>query len=441
MRRFLLILLALIVVAGGVTVAISFHHPPMRLMPPPAVFLDDRAGVVMEGATDPEMKLFYATNREARGTPENRDYARVPGAPLHAGELTIRIGDDATTLDRIFEWSTRAGDDPRPYLHLQSVTEQATIAPDAPLSAEAEAWFAALDAAIAASTDKDVIIYVHGANTTLERAAGQAAQLQHFTGRDAVVLLFAWPTAENFLLYTRDMRTAAASAPQFARLVELLGEHTSAKKIDVFTYSAGGTVGSDGLAIVGRDAASSGTDPRIGEVYHAAPDADFRTFVDDMKDYAGRAARTTVAANMNDSALRLSALVNRGSRAGRPDMEELSPEATEFLLRATDEYGLELLRVRPENMYGLSNFSHTFWYDDPWVSSDVLFTLLYHLTPDERGLEEGESAIGSHYWTFTPDYPARLSSIIDHLRQSGEIAPGDPLMPDEPAPVAAEPVP
>ena len=69
---------------------------------------------------------------------------------------------------------------------------------------------------------------------------------------------------------------------------------------------------------------------RLGEVYHAAPDADFRGFVDDMRDYADEAQRMTVAVNMNDSALRLSQAINRASRAGRPDMRELSPEATEL---------------------------------------------------------------------------------------------------------------
>src|SRR5262245_58241328 len=336
MRRFRLIFFALIVVAGGVTIARSFYQPPMRLMQAPACFLDDRASSVFEGVGDPEIKLFYATNREARGALATREYARVPGEPLHTGVLTIRIGDDATTLDRIFEWSTRATDDPRPYLHLQTVDEQASIGPDAPLTQDAKTWFAEIDKAITVSRDKDVIIYVHGAMTNLERAAGQAAQLQHFTGRKRVVLLFAWPTAENFLLYWRDLVTAKQSAPQLARLIDLLAENTSAKKLDVLTYSAGGTVGSNGLAIVGRDATKPGApDPRIGEIYYAAPDADFRGFVYDMKDYASRAARTTVAANMNDGALRLSRLVNNASRAGRPDMEELSPEATQWLLDAT----------------------------------------------------------------------------------------------------------
>jgi hypothetical protein len=118
---------------------------------------------------------------------------------------------------------------------------------------------------------------------------------------------------------------------------------------------------------------------------------------------------------MSDSALRLSRVVTGASRAGRPDMTELTPEATEFLLGATDKYGLELLRVRPENIPGLSTFSHTFWYDDPWVSSDVLFTLLFHLAPDGRGLDYGDTSFGGHYWTFTPDYPERLAGIIDKL--------------------------
>jgi len=428
MRRFLLVLLGLIVIAAGITVAISFYQPPMRLMPAPAVFLDGRTNVFSDDparAPDPEIKLFYATNREALGTRENRDYARVPGDDLHAGVVTIRIGEDGTPWDRIYEWSTRASDGPRPFLHLETVAEQATIEAGQSPSSEAEAWFAAIDEALAQSRDHDIIVYVHGANTNLERAAGQAAQLQHFTGRNSVVLLFNWPTAENFLRYSRDMRTAAESAPQLARLIELLEENTDAGKIDVFTYSAGATVGSKGLAIVGRDADKPGAAPdRLGEIYHAAPDADFRGFVDDMRDYADRAERMTVAANMSDSALRLSAAINRASRAGRPDMEELSPEATDWLLRATDTYGLELLRVRPENIPGLSNWSHTFWYEDPWVSSDVLITLLHHLNPGDRGLEEGDTSFGAHYWTFTPDYPERLSAVIERLAQGARTTPG-----------------
>ena len=298
------------------------------------------------------------------------------------------------------------------------MTEQATIDSETPLTPEATAWFAEINAALEQFHDKDIIVYVHGANTTVERAAGQAAQLHHFTGRNSIVLLFVWPTAENFLRYSRDMITAFGAAPHLARLIELLDANTDAEKIDVFTYSAGGTVGSDGLAMVGRDAQASGAvAPALGEIYHAAPDADFRTFVDDMASYADKAERITVAVNLNDSALRLSQMINRASRAGRPDMRELSDEQSDWLLDAVSEYGIDLLRVRPENIPGLSRRSHTFWYDDPWVSSDVLITLFYDLPVRERGLAEGRTGSGAQYWTFTSDYPERLAGVVERLRQ------------------------
>ena len=72
MRRFLLILLGVIVVGAGITVAISFYQPPMRLMPAPMVFLDGRTNIFSDDpdrAPEPEIDLFYATNREALGTP------------------------------------------------------------------------------------------------------------------------------------------------------------------------------------------------------------------------------------------------------------------------------------------------------------------------------------------------------------------------------------
>jgi hypothetical protein len=154
--------------------------------------------------------------------------------------------------------------------------------------------------------------------------------------------------------------------------------------------------------------------------------------VSDLRDYAGRARRVTVSANLNDSALRLSQLVNRASRAGRPDIREIGPDETGWLLQATRDSGLELLRVRPENIPGLSRQSHTFWYDDPWISTDVLITLLYHLRPDERGLASGDSVSGARYWTFTPDYLDQLSNVMTRLRRRDRV---------QPEPAAAAPVP
>ncbi len=416
MRRFLFIALLLVV---AVTVALSFYQPPMRLMPTPKVFQLSGSEIFASNpnlAADNRMEIFYATNRLPVGPRNNRLYAVVPGRDLSLGVAALRIGSEETTWDKIYQLSTGTGGDTRPRLNLETLAELATVEEGAAPSPGARAWFGLIDAALARSLDKDIIIYVHGANSTVERAAGQAAQLRHFTGRNAVVLLFAWPTAENFLRYPQDVETAFGAAPQLAHLVRLLAANTKARNIDILTYSAGGTVGSDGLAQLGRESRKTGADLRLGEIYHAAPDADFRGFVDDLRDYAGVPRRVIVAANMGDVTLRLSEVVNRASRAGRPDIAELSPNARRFLLDANKEEGLELLAVRPGDIPDLSERSHSFWYNDPWISSDVLIALLFHRPPAERGLEPDRTPDDAEVWTFPPDYPKRLPAVMQGLR-------------------------
>lgn len=406
-----------------VTILMAFHQPPMRLMPVPLAF--QKSGSAMFAANedlrrDNRIELFYATNRLPVGPRTNRLYSVAPGRDLLLGTTSIRIGGEGTAWDQVYEWSLQMDDNERrPQLILERMAEMASLPdgevppPSAPLDPQLRAWLGIVDQALARSPDGDIIIYVHGANSTVERAAGQAAQLRHFTAQKAVVLLFAWPTAENFLVYPRDIGTAFGAAPQFARLVELLANHTRVRKIDVLSYSAGGTVASDGLARVGLYSRERGFDPKLGQVHHAAPDADLRDFVGDLRDYAHVAQRVTLSLNMEDSALRLSEVLNRGSRAGRPDLRELSPGDIRFLQQANRELGLEIVRVRPGDLKGVGGRSHAFWYMDPWAASDVLLQLLFALEAPDRGLAPGPGASGLSYWVFPPDYAQRLPAVLE----------------------------
>ena len=403
-----LILAVVAVFAVAVVAFFVWHHPPMRLMPAPLLFQDDGtglSGVADALVTDTRLGVFYATSRLPVGPREDRIYTVAPDWRLHVGTATMRIGDEGSTLDQLREWSTQATGD-RPFIHLERMAEAGTVGGDG----EAD-WLAEIEAALRASRSKDVVVYVHGANTTVERAAGQAAQIRHFAGREAVVVLFAWPTAENFLRYSRDIYNAFGAAPHLADLVALLSENTSAERVDVFTYSAGGTVGSDALGRLARERPEVAD--RVGEVYHAAPDADFRGFVADLDAYARHARRVMAAVNLGDSALRLAGLVNPASRAGRPALRELSPEASEALLAAAGRDELDIIQIRPENMPDLPATSHTFWYDDPWVSNDMLLALLLRLSPAEAARGRRRGAGGTLL-----DLPARL------CRAHGGGAPG-----------------
>ena len=251
----------------------------------------------------------------------------------------------------------------------------------------------------------------------MPRGAAQAAQLRHFTGRRMVVLAFLWPSAGSIARYFTDVANAAASVDAFVRLIELLAANTQAARIDVLAYSAGAQIVSPGLARLGTPRPGESREQlrqrlRLAQIYFAAPDVDTRQFVDDLARYVKVVDRVSVAANLNDSALRFASLVHRASRAGRPNPTELDVAQTEFLLEASSELGFDLLKVDPNAIPQLPQNSHAFWYEDPWVSSDLLGLMLLSAAPPHRGLEPANTDMGTVYWTFPSDFDERVLRLF-----------------------------
>lgn len=396
----------------------------MRLMPTPAIFLQGEVNpFAMNKALEKssEIQVFYATNRLPLGPAHARHYTILPGDDLSLGIATLNIGGGLKTWDWLYRMSTTADDgEERPQLILDSMQELAVVDGNlaAPLdSPEGDAFFQQINDALDKSADKDLTIYVHGANTSVERAAGQAAQYRHFTGRNSVVLFFAWPSAENFLRFATDVANARRTEPQFARLLELLSKHTKAKALNVLAYSAGAMVASPGLARL--DQLPKGEEHpvvRLGEVYQAAPDANFREFASDLQRYVPLARRVTFSANMADSVLVISRMHQRsGSRAGRPDPTELSPADSQWLINASKTLNFDVLQIKPANIPGMARRAHNFWFGHPWVSSDVIIKFWFHAPPNARGLEGNTSVQNLQYWTFPPDYEKRMVNAVTTL--------------------------
>jgi hypothetical protein len=185
----------------------------------------------------------------------------------------------------------------------------------------------------------------------------------------------------------------------------------------VLAYSAGAQVTSPALARLGTPRPGETREQlrqrlRLGQIYFTAPDIDTRRFVDDMKAYADLTERVTLSLNLNDSVLRFAAMVARASRAGRPDPNELSAEQTTFLIDASNELRFDVINVNPDDIPNLPPGSHAFWYEDPWVSGDMLVQFLLNRPPDQRGLDEQASAAGKRYWGFPADFDQRVRRIV-----------------------------
>jgi esterase/lipase superfamily enzyme len=396
---------------------------PVRLMPTPVSFrsgeLDPfaQAGAKLQTT---EVPVLYVTNRGAVIEKPEPLYTILPSERLRMGVAHVRIGDETLDWETLHRLSTSDDPDERPLVQLDWLEQQASLGAGETVadSADARAFFAMLNQALAASESQELIVYVHGSNNTLARAAAQAAQLRHFTGRRVVVLSFLWPSAGSILKYFTDVGAATASVEPFARLIELLAEHSKASSIDVLAYSAGAQIVSPALVLLGQSARPGESRAqlrerlRLNHIYFAAADIDTRRFADELAHYVDLTQRVSNAANLNDSALRFAALVHRASRIGRLDPTELDAEQTRFLIEASRQYGFDLIKVDPNAIPKLPQNSHAFWYEDPWVSSDLLGLLLLNAAPQERGLEPQSGEQGARYWTFPPDFDLRVKQLF-----------------------------
>ncbi|MDM0083182.1 alpha/beta hydrolase [Variovorax sp. J31P179] len=412
--RLVLSLLAAVLLAGC--------YAPVRLMPTPVSFSNgdiDPFENIGEKLKTTDVPVFYATNRLALIEHPDPVHTIVPTDDLRMGVAHVRVGDESLDWETLHRLSTSADPDERPIVHLERLEQKAVLRSneDVKNSPEAQAFFAMINKALAASPNSELLIYVHGSNNTVPRAAAQAAQFRHFTGRRMVVLVFMWPSAGSILRYLTDVNNAASTVEPFARMVELLGENTTASKIDVLAYSAGAQVLSPALVQLGtprpgETRAQLQQRLRLGQIYFAAPDIDTRRFVNELTGYIDIIERVSIAANLNDSVLRFAAIVGRASRAGRPDVTELDEEQTRFLVDASRKLRFDLIRVDPNDIPNLPESSHAFWYDDPWVSGDMVAQFLLNAPPPRRGLDEQQSPEGARYWRFPADFYDRIYQLF-----------------------------
>jgi esterase/lipase superfamily enzyme len=220
---------------------------------------------------------------------------------------------------------------------------------------------------------------------------------------------------------------AAASAPLFARFVEFLATHTDAQYVNILAYSAGAQVASPGLAILREthrdtDVGQVKERLRIAEAYFAAPDVEFRRFAThDLPAFMPLVGRATMTLFLDDAVLGISEWHHGTSRAGSPNLDELGPEETEWLLDAAITPDFDVIDMGLAGAPALTD-SHGYWYNNPWVSSDVLFQFIYHVGPGLRGLVP--LSVEDPVWYFPEDYPETVFEALRRIREaSGEIAP------------------
>lgn len=383
-----------------------------------------------------QITVAYATNRLP--SDEGNHYAREFDETLRMGLIRVQIGDGDKNWEEIRQLSTHRPDKKDLLLRISEVNQFEVLRSDEPVdkpSSELLSMFDKLNAVIDQSPIKEITIYVHGANNRFYRTAAQAAQYQHFTGRQALVTFFSWPSGESIFRYGTDISNIMETVPTFARYIKLLARYSSAERINILCYSAGATLTTRTLAMLGSDSTQANREDyrkslRLGSIYFAAPDTDFDEFVEEYRLYQDIVDRVTVTINQNDTVLGISQSMFHGtggpkknnqqtisnkSRLGKPNIKDLTKAQADWIISQTHKPGLDVLAVDYKAIPGLSKGSHDYWYQSPWGSSDTLLTLNFHTPPEERGLISLVTERNAKIWHFPEDYDVRIDETVDNI--------------------------
>ncbi len=406
---------------------LSGCQPKVYLMPAPVGIVHNSQffRLSMENIDENLLYTLYATNRiPFSKNNDSTGYTIFPSDTLELGYLVHSVGEDGMSWREFYDESLNRDRKKELLLRQQFVKPMAKYHKDddlAKASDKATGFFYEVNKALDQSYIKEITVYVHGANSNFYRATAQGAQLFHYTGHNALVLTFSWPSAENILKYKVDVLHAKKTIPAFARLMEVLSLHTKAERINIIAYSAGAQVVAPGLAYISEQypelsAVEIKKHLRIGEVYFAAPDTAFKEFVERYLKFRDIVDRTTVILNANDRTLFLSEMQNGVSRLGRPDAREL--DATEMQKIHEAMATPELNVIDAGGSKGLHvGGGHDFWYNNSWVSTDLLMLLFFNAGPEERGLVADISRSGAELFYFPDNYHEIIPNLVQKQKE------------------------
>jgi pimeloyl-ACP methyl ester carboxylesterase len=160
---------------------------------------------------------------------------------------------------------------------------------------------------------REILIFIHGFNTSFSDALCRAAllksDLQNFEGN---VVVFSWPSANRVERYVADLQAIDASIVFLNSLLAVTLQQAKADRIHILAHSLGCRLLLGALEYIHTKA----PDLRLENLVFAAPDVDSEYFMQRAEVVASSARSTTLYVSDRDWALRVSEHLSGSSRAG-----------------------------------------------------------------------------------------------------------------------------
>jgi esterase/lipase superfamily enzyme len=170
---------------------------------------------------------------------------------------------------------------------------------------------------------RDILVFVHGYNTTASEALLRLGQFVEDTSYHGVPVLFTWASAGKATKYVYDLNSALVARPQFGQFTALLAR-TNAKGFDVFAHSMGGFLTVEGVLALDLQGKFNERG-RLKTLVLASPDIDIDLFESQLSQMDIDKNKIFVLVSSDDGALRLSRFLSGGvDRLGAADAERVA---------------------------------------------------------------------------------------------------------------------
>jgi len=322
--------------------------------------------------------VYYLTNRKGTGNPNpaqafGGERSEAQQVSFGSAEVSIPRSHKSGQLESV-SWLMRQVPDPKLHIFVMK------------LNALGEAEFYSR---LAGNTfpSNEVLVYIHGYNTSFDDALRRAGQISFDFGFKGAPVAFSWPSRASVGSYSADSESVLWSAAYIERFLSTISEKLPGRKIHVVAHS----MGTKGLLYAMRLLAyRNPKNLRLESVILCAPDFDARLFVEQFAPLVQPLAQQwAIYSSRKDVALLTSSTINAAPRLGMP----VWPVAGYDIINASE------IEVTPWSLPD----THSYYASKQPLIDDMVAMILGR-KPTQRGLKENKSQAGL-FWTLAGARP------------------------------------
>jgi esterase/lipase superfamily enzyme len=328
-----------------------------------------------------EVPVFFATDRQHLDTRSVKTYyggKRNPTSQLEYGIAKVSIPEDHRMgeIERPSWLKLEFSEDPAKHFVLMNID-----------AFDRNSFVNTLRNSVANSKASDLLLFIHGYNTSFEDAAIRTAQIAYDLQFPGQTILYSWPSEAKLEGYTADENNIDWTLPHFEEFLNLLLTSVGADMVNTIAHSMGNRIMVRALEKLNYSTLPEHA-AKLRNVIFAAPDIDAATFKQFVKQFKQKADRLTLYASSNDKALKASMSVHGGyPRAG---------------IAGADITIVDGLDTIDASDVDTSFMGHSYFGDNRSIISDIFYLIKHGFSPSNRSGLKSKTIQNLEYWLFNP---------------------------------------